>query len=240
MRHLAIQTMPIAFHGVIVAQAPAAPTPPPGRVIQLPELPAPIRITDNSPSALYEAMRNQRRELLNQLERLNDQREDISDELRESHTNGVNPGGLEARLKATDERIAGVETQLAQADAAVASAAAIPGAIVPPAPRPPRPGPPEEFYVLAGLFMFIVVLPLTIAYARRIWRRGAMAVSQIPAELYERFSRLEHAVDSVAIEVERIGEGQRYMTKLYAERGLGAGPGQPVESSLRAGDRQGR
>jgi len=232
--------MPIALQGVSVGQAPAAPTPPPARVIELPELPTPIRITNNSPSALYEAMRNQRRELLNQLERLNDQREDISDELRESHTNGVNPGGLEARLKVMDERIAGVESQLAQADAAVARAAAIPGAIVPPPPPVPRSGPPEEAFVLAGLFMFIVVLPLTIAYARRIWRRGAMAVTQIPAELYERFSRLEHAVDSVAIEVERIGEGQRYMTKLYAERGIGAGPAQPAESSVRVGDRQGR
>jgi hypothetical protein len=31
--------------------------------------------------------------------------------------------------------------------------------------------------------------------------------------------RLEHAIEAVAIEVERISEGQRYTTKLLAERG---------------------
>ena len=203
-------------------------------------MPVPVRITDNSPSAIYEAMRNQRRELLNQLERLNDQREEIADELTEAFTAGTSPGGLEARLKAMDERITSVESQLAQADAAVARAAAIPGSIVPPPPPPPRTGPPEEFYVLSGIFIFVIGLPLAIAYARRIWRRSAVVMTQLPQEIYERFGRLEQAVDSIAIEVERIGEGQRYMTKLYGERGIGAGQAQPVESQARLGERQGR
>lgn len=33
-----------------------------------------------------------------------------------------------------------------------------------------------------------------------------------------RFARLEQAVDAIAIEVERIAEGQRFTTKLMAER----------------------
>ena len=32
--------------------------------------------------------------------------------------------------------------------------------------------------------------------------------------------RLEQAIDAIAIEVERVGEGQRFVTKLLAERGL--------------------
>jgi hypothetical protein len=32
-------------------------------------------------------------------------------------------------------------------------------------------------------------------------------------------NRLEQAIDSIAIELERIGEGQRFVTKLLAERG---------------------
>jgi hypothetical protein len=31
--------------------------------------------------------------------------------------------------------------------------------------------------------------------------------------------RLEQAIDSMAVELERIGEGQRFVTKLLAERG---------------------
>jgi hypothetical protein len=33
----------------------------------------------------------------------------------------------------------------------------------------------------------------------------------------ERLQRIEHAVEAIAIEVERLGEGQRYTTKVLAE-----------------------
>jgi hypothetical protein len=38
------------------------------------------------------------------------------------------------------------------------------------------------------------------------------------SELTDRFRNLEQSIDAVAIEVERIGEGQRFMTRLLAER----------------------
>lgn len=182
-----------------------------------------------SPTAVYEAMRQQRNELQDQLERLEDQRENISEELRSPGVVDRDKQGLESRLASVDARIVSVEQQLAQADAAVARAAAIPGAVQPPPPPPRRLGPPEEVFVLAGIFMFVVVLPLVIAYARRIWRRGAATVAAIPQEIYERFSRLDQAIDSVAIEVERIGEGQRFLTRLHAERGLGPGAAERID-----------
>jgi hypothetical protein len=191
-----------------------------------------------SATAVYEAMREQRNELENQLERLEDQREEISDQLRTPTVGGADQRGLESRLATIDGRIASVEQQLAEADAAVARAAAIPGAVQPPPPPPRRQGPPEEVFVLAGIFMFVVILPLVIAYARRIWRRGAAAVTSIPHDIYERFSRLDQAIDSVAIEVERIGEGQRFLTRLHAERGLGAGAAERIEVPEREPQRQ--
>lgn len=197
-----------------------------------------------SPAATYEALRQQRSELRDQLERLEDQRESLSDDLRSRGPNisSVDQKGVEQRITTVDARITEVEKQLAVADEAVARAAAIPGAVQRPPPPPRREGPPEEFYVLAGLFMFIVILPLTIAYARRIWRRGAAAVASIPQEIYDRFNRLDQAVDSVAIEVERIGEGQRFLTRTYTElqRGLGAGAAERVEvgGRERVGERE--
>jgi hypothetical protein len=191
-----------------------------------------------SPTAVYEAMRQQREELENQLERLEDQREEVSDQLRTPTVGGADQRGLEARLATIDGRIASVEQQLADADAAVARSAAIPGAVQPPPPPPRRQGPPEEVFVLAGIFMFVVVLPLVIAYARRIWRRGAATVAAIPQEIYDRFSRLDQAIDSVAIEVERIGEGQRFLTRLNAERGLGAGAAERIDVPEREPQRQ--
>ena len=195
--------------------------------------------TAGSPTAVWQGARQQRNELRDQLERLEDQRNELQTELRQS-TGDVDKKGLEQRLANVDTRILDVEKQLAQADADVARTAAIPGAVQEPRPIP-RQGPPEEVFVLAGLFMFIVILPLSIAYARRIWRRGAAVVSAIPQEIYDRFSRLDQAIDSVAIEVERIGEGQRYLTRVYADqqKGIGAGPAERIDAPERerVGDR---
>ena len=49
----------------------------------------------------------------------------------------------------------------------------------------------------------------------------------------DRMTRLEHAVESIALEVERISEGQRFTTKLLAERAQaepmrGISPAEPI------------
>ena len=59
-------------------------------------------------------------------------------------------------------------------------------------------------------------LPVAKAYARRL-DRGPSEPS-FPPELQSRLERMEQALDSIAIEVERISEGQRFTTKLLAER----------------------
>lgn len=48
--------------------------------------------------------------------------------------------------------------------------------------------------------------------------RGARVVMTLPQELMDRLTRLDQAVDSIALEVERIGEGQRFVTRLRGER----------------------
>jgi hypothetical protein len=40
---------------------------------------------------------------------------------------------------------------------------------------------------------------------------------RIPSEIVARLERMEQAIDSVAVEVERISEGQRFTTKLLSE-----------------------
>jgi hypothetical protein len=57
--------------------------------------------------------------------------------------------------------------------------------------------------------------------SRRFRKRGATEsgfTPGIPLDLGQRIERIEHAVESVAIEVERISEGQRFTTRLLAER----------------------
>ena len=48
-------------------------------------------------------------------------------------------------------------------------------------------------------------------------------------EIEARLERIEQAVDAVALEMERIGEGQRFVTKLLAERPTPIGDPQSLQ-----------
>jgi len=67
------------------------------------------------------------------------------------------------------------------------------------------------------LAVIIIGLPLMRAIARRI-DRGAPQPVQFPNELKEQINHLTQSVDAIAIEVERISEGQRFTTKMLADR----------------------
>lgn len=57
------------------------------------------------------------------------------------------------------------------------------------------------------------------AVIKSIESRRKKALPDSAAErLEERLSRIEQAVDSIAVEVERVSEGQRFTTKLLADR----------------------
>ena len=49
-------------------------------------------------------------------------------------------------------------------------------------------------------------------------KRGAGAPAHLSAETEQRLVRIEQAVDAIAVEVERISEGQRFTNRLMAER----------------------
>ena len=72
---------------------------------------------------------------------------------------------------------------------------------------------PVAFFVMAGLTS--IFYPLARAYARRLESPADRGISP---ELATRLERMEQALDSIAIEVERISEGQRFTTKLLSER----------------------
>ena len=184
-----------------------------------------------SASAIYEGLRAQRRELSNQLDELQSTRREITSQLEDVPAGAPERKALETRMTDVDSRVATVDQMLATNAAQTAQAAAIPGAVVEGS-RFVRQG-LEEDYVLGGLFMIIVLLPLSVALARRIWRRSAAVVTSFPREIAERLSRMEQAVEATAVEVERIGEGQRFLTRLLTEgegaRAIGAGAAQPLE-----------
>jgi hypothetical protein len=194
-----------------------------------------------SVSAIYEGFRAQRRELNNQLDELQNTRREITSQLEDVAAGSPERKPLETRMTDIDSRITSVDQMLASNATDISKAAAIPGAVVEP-PRVIRDGPPEEAYALGGVFMLVVLLPISVAFARRIWRRSTVAVAGFPREIGERLLRMEQALEATAVEVERIGEGQRFLTRLFTEGGgarpLGAGTPQSIEhKSVKAPER---
>jgi hypothetical protein len=73
--------------------------------------------------------------------------------------------------------------------------------------------------VFGGFVGFVAVLVIVVraaSWAMRSPRR--QAASEMPRFDDSRFTRLEEAVDSIALEVERIAEAQRFTAKLMSER----------------------
>jgi len=71
------------------------------------------------------------------------------------------------------------------------------------------------FFIVIGAV--IVGLPLVRAIARRI-ERGTPPPAQIPNDVRQQLQQISASVDAIAIEVERISEGQRFTTKMLAEK----------------------
>ncbi len=181
-------------------------------------------------SATYLGARAARNELRNQLDALVSQRHSILRELEDHEVQGPATAGMQQRIVQLDARIAELDIAIAKADASVAIAAAVPGAVVEP-PRIAREGPPEEVFYIVPPLLAVVFFPIAIAYARRIWRRGSTPVQQLPSDLTERLARLEQMGESTAIEVERIGEGQRFVTRLLTDKPENVlGDGAPVHA----------
>lgn len=80
---------------------------------------------------------------------------------------------------------------------------------------------PHEAVVL-GLSFFLMLavmvigLPIARAFARRMDRRPLPTPPN--PELAAQLQRIEHAVEAMAIEVERISESQRYVARIQADR----------------------
>ena len=72
---------------------------------------------------------------------------------------------------------------------------------------------------IAGMLMIIVLsigVPLVVALGKK-WERQDK-LPKVPNDMTDRLTRMEQAIDAIAVEVERISEGQRFTTKILADR----------------------
>jgi hypothetical protein len=168
-------------------------------------------------AAELSALRARRSELSKQLTSAQDRREELQEQLRQSLA-GADRSGLEQRLQVLDQRIISLEQDMASTGRLVAAAPTLAGSEHPSG-RPWRGNQMRlDLTPIAIIFLLFVLAPMAFAFARSIWKRGTRAATAPVATFDEaRFQRLEQAVDAIAVEVERIGEGQRFVTQLLAD-----------------------
>src|SRR4051812_28094855 len=88
---------------------------------------------------------------------------------------------------------------------------------------------PGDWLPLVGVLMLAGTTVISIggAYALGRSRRRDLPSTRADPEVAERLERVERLMEVMAIEVERIGEGQRFVVKVMNERNLGSGAERP-------------
>ncbi|MHB1313763.1 MAG: hypothetical protein ACYC3L_17220 [Gemmatimonadaceae bacterium] len=198
--------------------APQAPTP-----LAAPALPQNVSRPMTRQDVLQ--LQNRRSELSRQLSSATGRRSDVVRDIGRT-PNGRE--GLEARLKVLDERIVQLEKDISQNGQLLASAPPNLVEETTPAPIIGRTPYFVNYTAVSIVFTVLVLFPMTLAWVRRQFRRPAPA-PELSRDATERLGRIENAVEAIALEVERVSEGQRFVTKLMNEnRQLGAGAAEPI------------
>lgn len=169
-----------------------------------------------------EALRARREQISDQLENVSDRRSELSQELARTPTEAARPG-LEARIALLDNRILQLERDLATTGAQLSAAPLSLG----------TPG-SEDVYrarrnqddgsfddgMAAGAATAVFFMSVLLLFLRRRWKGKGKTTGkqgQITGDSTDRLERLENGMDAIAIEIERISEGQRFVTKLLSE-----------------------
>ena len=176
-----------------------------------------LQATSGSGIGAGEQIRIERTILSSQLQQLESSRRALEAQIQQT-TSPAQKVALSQQLAEVSQRIAVMDNMLARAQG---QAVAAPEAITTVPARPQvivQGGPPEDETVIAfGFFAMILLLPMSIAMTRRMWRRTPPAVGAAPSGIEDRLARIEQAVEATALEVERIGEGQRFVTRILTE-----------------------
>jgi len=195
---------------------PAPPAPPSPVIVNQPGTDV-YTITTPLTARDVAAIRVRREELSDQLTSASARRGRLMEQLNATN-NETARRGLEERIATLDKRMIQLETDIASTGQQLTSAPA--GLLATTESGSPFIGLGSgQVTGLSIVFTVVVLGPLAIGAARMMWKRSNK-MSLPPAifnETAERIERLEQSVDTIAVEIERISEGQRFVTKLLSE-----------------------
>jgi hypothetical protein len=186
----------------------------------------------------FRALQQRERTLRGQLQDAAERRNSVAGNLRNADEQARQ--GYVERLKVLDARILGLETEISNN---VARLAAAPAQARIEATVEPRPNPDEiarealdKVIPVTAILSVFVFFPIAFALSRYLWKRSStprVAVGPDRAT-QDRLEQLQQSMDAIAIEVERISEGQRFVTKLMSDRQIGAGAAEPISQKQAA------
>ena len=203
--------------------------------------PAPVFAVPRT-AAEVRALRARREEISNQLTSAADRRENLAEAMQTA--TGANRAGLEQRMMLLDRRILQLESELEETGQQLRAApvalqgTGAGGATIAMSREP------ENFAGLSSgqvtgmsiVFTIFVLMPLAVGMARLMWKRASAPLRTIAAQdaaAAQRLERMEQGMESIAIEVERVSEAQRFLTRILTEGrtpalGVGERPAEPV------------
>jgi hypothetical protein len=203
------------------ATAPAqAPTPPPtptpsASITTVGPDGKPQTLTIPRTESEVEELLAQRQELSEQLSNVSARRRNLAAEIRQTSDPAIR-AGLEDRLRLLDQRILQIETDLATIGRQISLA---PSELITETRSANQSGGGDDFEegMLIGGFSVLFFMSIVLFFSRRRWKRRAVALPSGLGGESARLERLEHGMEAIAIEIERVSEGQRFVTKLLSE-----------------------
>jgi hypothetical protein len=172
------------------------------------------------------ALQEQRSQIGDQLDNVSSRRTDIARELAGTGAESARQG-LQARIDILDQRILQLETDLARTGRELSMVS--PEVLASTGQWNDRGGDSSDFGegVAAGGFGVFFFMSIVLLFARRRWKRRVVPAraGALDTDSSQRLQRLEQGMDAIAIEIERVSEGQRFVTKLLADsRGVEPAP----------------
>jgi hypothetical protein len=163
------------------------------------------------------ALMTRRQELSDQLSSVSDRRHDLSMELQGTADAGARTGLLE-RIAVLDKRILQLENDVAVTGSQLAAAPSDLIGIAESARDEPQGDEFPEGVIVGGSSVLFASV-IFFFFARRFRRRRSKAAPPpaLENESGLRLQRLEQGMEAIAIEIERVSEGQRFVTKLLSE-----------------------
>lgn len=171
-----------------------------------------------------QALNLKRSELSDQMGALRSRKNRLTEEWHQA--SGARRAAIQERIDAVDAQLVSLESSVDQINAQIA--AAPPSAMIATA-VPARRDMGEVFVdrlsrdmvPLIAILSVFVFAPLAIAIARMLWKRASEPPKRIllgEQAALQRLDQLQQSVDTMAVEVERISEGQRFVNKLLNAR----------------------